>query len=182
MGRVAKIAHRMRCKMKFAKIASVLFILSFILVGICSADEGKGFPKIGFVKNNGANVRAGDNINFESLCKLEKGDPVKIIGKRYSWFKIILPKKAHVYIKSDYVDVDSEGGIEGTGVVNALRVNLRAGPGTKYSILGQVSKPEILNILSESDGWYRIEPLRRISGWMHSSQLMFSLGEIKDLK
>lgn len=158
--------------MKFAKIVTMLFILSFILIGVCFADEEETLSKIGFVKNNGANVRAGDNINFETLCRLEKGDPVKIIGKRYSWFKIILPKKAHIYVKNDYVDLDPEKDI---GVVNALRVNLRAGPGTRYSILSQVSRPEMLNVLSEKDGWYKIEPPERTPGWMHSSQIMFDL-------
>ena len=159
------------------RIFFVVFISSLIASGgVCFSSE-EGFPKIGFVKNNGANVRAGDNINFERLCKLEKGDPVKIVGRRYSWFKIKLPKTAHLYIKSDYVDLDPKNRV---GVVNAMRVNLRAGPDTKYSILGQVSEPEELDVLTEENGWSKIIPPRGTTGWMHSTQITFSPEIIED--
>ncbi|MBU4342725.1 MAG: SH3 domain-containing protein [Candidatus Omnitrophica bacterium] len=156
-------------------ILCLVLILFFAMPVIGSADETE-IPKIGFVKNDGSNVRAGDNVNFESLCKLDKLDPVKIIDKRYSWFKIALPKKAQVYISSDYVDVLSEE--MRTGQVNALRVSLRAGPGTKYSILGQVSKPEEIDMISEKDGWYRIVPPDGTRGWIHENQLVFSMGDV----
>ncbi len=152
------------------KVACVLFIISLVISGISFSDENE-FPKVGFIKNDKSNVRAGDNINFERLCQLEKGDPVKIIGKRYSWFKINLPNAAHLYIKNDYVDLGLEKKV---GVVNVRRVNLRAGPGTKFSSLGQVSKPDKMNVLSEEDGWYKIIPPEGVVGWIHDSQISFT--------
>jgi len=109
---------------------------------------------------------------------LDKLDPIKIVGKRYSWYKIALPKRAHLYIKNDYVDVSSK---KKTYKVNGENVNLRAGPGTKYSILGQVSKPKKLNVLGEEGGWYKIEPPDATAGWIHSSQVRFSLSDIWNL-
>ena len=167
--------------MRTIKLTSAILILFFVLRGVSFCDEGKP-PKIGFVRNDAANVRAGDNINFKSLCRLEKGDPVRIVGKRYSWFKIVLPKRACLYIKSDYVGLVRKKGL---GIVNAKRVNFRAGPGTKYAILGQVSKPDKLHVLGERDGWYRIVPPKGTTGWIHSSQITFSMempGETKKKK
>ena len=165
--------------MRPAKILAVVFLLSVVysisILSVASADEE--MSRIGFVKNDGSNVRAGDNINFEILCRMKKGDPVKITGKRYSWFKIALPSAAHLYIKNDYVDISVK---KGTGTVNATHVNLRAGPATKYSILGQVSEPEELIILSEIDGWYEIEPPKGISGWIDSSQLVFDMELVEE--
>ncbi len=159
--------------MKNIKIFITIFILWLATQNHSYSSAEEGHPKIGFVKNDGANVRAGDNINFESLCKLQEGDPLRITDKRYSWFKIILPKKAHIFIKNDYVDLNPN---KETGVVNAVQVNLRAGPGTRYSILGQASSPQELNIISEKDGWYEIEPPDGLAaGWIHSSQVRFSL-------
>jgi uncharacterized protein YgiM (DUF1202 family) len=161
--------------MTVSKIKSLSFIImfSFLVYGSCLAQEGyEDISKIGFIKNDGANVRAGDNVNFTSLCKLEDGDPVKVIGKRYSWYKILLPEKAHVYIKGDFVEIipdQEEAGI------NASNVNLRAGPGTKYAIVGQVSKPDKIHIVAEEENaWYKITPPKNIAGWVHSSQLRFS--------
>ncbi|MFC1666670.1 SH3 domain-containing protein [Candidatus Omnitrophota bacterium] len=162
--------------MRLTKIFISLFILSSVLCGACFSTEEENFPKIGFVKNNDANLRAGDSVNFESLYRLQKGDPVKIVDKRYSWFKIMLPKGAHLYIKNDYVDLVP---YEGAGIVNAMRVNLRAGPGANYSVLGQASGPEKLNVFSEKDGWYEIERPNGTAGWMHSSQLRLGSEGVK---
>jgi len=153
---------------------ALILILFFVMPIIGFADETE-IPKIGFVKNDGSNVRAGDNINFESLCSLDRLDPVKIIDKRYSWFKIALPKKAHIYISSDFVDVISEE--MRTGQVNASRVNFRAGPGTKYSILGQASKSQEIDMISEKDGWYKIMPPDGTAGWIHENQLVFNMSD-----
>ena len=155
--------------MKFLKVFLIVLVMSVIVYSNCLAAVEEKIPEAGFVKNNDSNVRAGDNVNFEILCKLKKGDAVKIIDKRYSWFKIVLPKKAHLYIKNDFVDISEEE----QGVVNANRVNLRAGPATKYSILGQVSEEEILKVISEKDAWYEIEPPVNTAGWIHSSQIAF---------
>ncbi|NQV04255.1 MAG: SH3 domain-containing protein [Candidatus Omnitrophica bacterium] len=165
--------------MKFLKVFLVIFVASVILPGNCPAAVEEKIPEVGFVKNNGSNVRAGDNMNFEILCELKKGDTVKIIDKRYSWFKIVLPKKAHLYIKNDFVDILEK---EAEGVVTANRVNLRAGPDTKYSILGQVSEEEILKVISEKDGWYEIEPPENTAGWIHSGQITFEPTSIETEK
>ena len=170
--------------MRFVKIGVLALLLSCLFCDTPHAATGaeEKLPRIGFIKNDLSNIRAGDNINYEVLCKLKKGDPVKLIGKRYNWYKIELPSKAYVYIKDDYVDLSHEKG-EKIGEVNAVRVNLRAGPGTKHSILGQVSKPESLRVISrEEGGWYKIEPPQGASGWVHSSQIALSFVEKDEIK
>ena len=170
--------------MRLTKIGVLILMLSYLFCDTPYASTGaeEKLPRIGFIKNDLSNVRAGDNINYEILCKLKKGDPVKLIGKRYSWYKIDLPRNAYVYIKDDYVDLDHEKG-EKIGKVNTVRVNLRAGPGTKHSILGQVSKPESLRVISkEEGGWYRIEPPQGASGWVHSNQIALSFVEKDEIE
>lgn len=164
--------------MKYARVSIAICILSLFVLNAYSEDTEEKFPKIGYVKNNGAIVRAGDNANFEALCSLEESDSVKITDKRYSWFRILLPRKAYLYISKDYVNLTSDE--KGIGIVNATNVNLRAGPGTRYSILGQVSKPEKLYIISEENNWYKIEPPYGSTGWINASQV--SLAEEESVK
>ncbi|MDP8230127.1 MAG: SH3 domain-containing protein [Candidatus Gorgyraea atricola] len=166
------------------KILAVTFCVVLFACGVSFSLEEEALSKIGFAKSDGANVRAGDNVNYEILGKLKKGDPVKIIDKRYSWFKVVLPETAHLYIKNDYVDIIDKKGVGevlslSKGEVNATRVNLRAGPGTKYSILGQASKPQELQIVSEKDDWYEVKPPEKTTGWIHASQVMFNLELVK---
>lgn len=156
--------------MKYIKSFIVIFIISLFALTAYAQEEAKEkFPKIGYVKNDGAEVKAGDNVNFESLCSLSKSESVKIIDRRYSWFKILLPKKAFLYVTKDYVNLTSDE--KGIGIINAVNVNLRAGAGTRYSIVGQISKPEKVSILSEDMGWYKIEPPYGTTGWIHSNQI-----------
>jgi len=163
--------------MKFIK--SFIVILSlFTLTAYAQEEIKEKFPKVGYIKNDGAIVKAGDNINFENLCTLSKSDSVKVIERRYSWFRILLPRKASLYVNKDYVVLTSDE--KGIGIINANNVNLRAGAGTRYSIIGQISKPEKISILSEEAGWYKIEPPYGTTGWMHSSQI--ALAEENEVK
>ncbi|MCX5687317.1 MAG: SH3 domain-containing protein [Candidatus Omnitrophica bacterium] len=151
-------------------IKSLIVLFSLVTLTAYAQEEAKEkFPKVGYVKDDGAIVKAGDNENFETLCTLLKADSVKIIDRRYSWLKILLPRKAALYINSDYVTLTSDE--KGIGIINAANVNLRAGAGTRYSIIGQISKPEKVSILSEDAGWYKVEPPYGIAGWIHSKQI-----------
>ncbi len=158
--------------MKHIRSFAVIFLIAYglQLTAVYAQEEAKEkFPKTGYVKNDGAIVKAGDNANFENLCTLSKSDSVKIIERRYSWFKILLPKKAALYVSKDYVTLTSNE--KGIGIINASNVNLRAGAGTRYSIAGQISKPEKVSILSEEAEWYKIEPPYGTAGWVLSSQI-----------
>ncbi len=151
-------------------IKSFVVIFSLLTLTAYAQEEAKEkFPKAGYVKNDGVAVKAGDNENFESLCVLSKSESVKIIDRRYSWFKILLPRKASLYVSKDYVNLTSDE--KGIGIINASNVNLRAGAGTRYSIIGQISKPEKVSILSEDMGWYKIEPPYGAAGWIRSNQI-----------
>jgi uncharacterized protein YgiM (DUF1202 family) len=156
--------------MRHIKSCAVIFILSLTVLTAYAEEETKEkFPKIGHVKSDEATVKAGDNVNFEDLCVLSKTDSVKVIDRRYSWLKILLPKKAFLYISKDYFDLTSDE--KGVGMVNASNVNIRAGAGTRYSIIGQVSRSEKVSIISEDNGWYKIEPPYGSTGWVNSEQL-----------
>lgn len=156
--------------MKHIKSFIVIFIISlFALTAYAEEEVKEKFPKAGYVKDDSAIVKAGDNANFENLCVLSKSDSVKIMDRRYSWLKILLPRKAALYVSKDYVTLTSDE--KGIGIINASNVNLRAGAGTRYSIVGQISKPEKVSILSEEAGWYKIEPPYGTAGWVLSSQI-----------
>ncbi len=160
--------------LKKYSIVIAIFFISLLAGSVSFCKETTSFPAIGFIKNNSSNLRAGYNINFESLYKYEKGDPVKIRGKYYEWFKVYLPKKAFVYVKSDYIYRTGKS----KGQIKGVNVNLRAGPGEKYSVIAQASGLEEINIASEKDGWSKITPPKNTGGWVHESQIVFNFKEI----
>lgn len=48
-------------------------------------------------------------------------------------------------------------------------VNLRSGPGTGYSVLGQVQKGDSLQVTGGIDDWYRVYiPCMSLFAWVYS--------------
>ena len=57
----------------------------------------------GKMKTNG-NMRAGSGVNFQSLCILPAGTPVKVLDEKNSWSRIAVPAvDVRCYVASQYV-------------------------------------------------------------------------------
>jgi uncharacterized protein YraI len=163
----------------------ILLIVGILFLGGAEqtqTSEDKGFPFTGIISANNVNVRAGASLNFEILCQLNKGDKVIVQGESYKWYKIKLPREARCFISKDYVysspstsgvGESRKGGVY-QGIVSADNVNIRAGRGTHYSILGQLNSGDLVTILEEYKGWFRIEPPRGLVGWVHSDFVEYS--------
>jgi len=155
----------------FTEIFSLFLFFSFF----SQAGEVKEkFPFAGEITSDKVNVRAGQNINFERLCSLSKGEEVVIVDKSYDWYKIKLPESARCYIAERYVRLLSEN----IGVVSADRVNIRAGQGEGFSVIGQVNQGAKVKIRGEKEGWYEIQPPSGSYGWVNHRFVIFKSEEI----
>lgn len=56
------------------------------------------------VKAKKINVRGGPGENYSVLARLEKGAPVKEIGKKNGWLKIEAPTNATAFVASEYLE------------------------------------------------------------------------------
>jgi len=121
----------------------------------------------GVVTADRVNLRAQAKANAEVITQLAKGDRLTILDKKnvpygsrtMTWLKVALPEKATVWIKGEFVK---------EGVVTGEKVNLRAGAGVNFSILGQTHKGEKLQILRTAGEWHEIRPLPGTFGWISS--------------
>lgn len=50
-------------------------------------------------------------------------------------------------------------------VVSYTDLNVRMGPGTSTSVIGTASKGQVVNIIEESDGWYKVITDSGLIGW-----------------
>ncbi len=64
-----------------------------------------------------------------------------------------------------------------TGTVTATILNVRSGASTSYSVIGKLSKGEKVEILSSSNGWYKIEYDNNKTGWSCDDYISTSLGK-----
>jgi len=117
-------------------------------------------PGPAVVAANHVNVRGQPKLNSEVVTRLTNGQPVTVIEEitrnnsgpeePSAWAKIQLPPNAHVWVKASYLDDNK--------AVKPRKLNLRAGPGENYSVLGRVQRGDTLNQINSKGEWIEIEP------------------------
>ncbi len=112
----------------------------------------------GRITGDAVYVRSGPSSDHYPVTKLNAGDAVTLLGEEGDWIAIAPPRGCFSTIPQQYVD--SSDGVR--GVVNADRVNVRAGShltADRYQVQKQLSKGAEVSIIAKTeDGQYRIEP------------------------
>ncbi len=115
--------------------------------------------KTGTVWVNTLNIRSGPATSYSKLGSFSKNDSVSIIELEpvKNWHKIWY-KGEVAYVYAKYVDTQSTPAVEATGVITASVLNIRSGPATSYSILGQFKKGDEVSITKRnySSSWHQI--------------------------
>ena len=109
------------------------------------------------------NVRSGPGTKYSILGSAPKGAKYTVIGRSGSWYIVAFGDQTG-YISAEYFAVSSAasetvGAAAGQGtIVNCnTSVNVRSGPGTKYSVIGSAPKGAAYKILEKPGAWYKIE-------------------------
>ncbi len=106
------------------------------------------------------NVRGQAGLKGEVIAHLKKGETVDVLAQinldkhtpdePSQWAKIALPAGTKVWVSAHFVDATNN-------TVSVKRLNLRAGPGENYSVLGIVEQGAVVNQLSTKGNWIEIE-------------------------
>ena len=107
------------------------------------------------------NVRGQAGLKGEVITHLSKGDAVTVlsqinldkhsVGEPAQWAKIALPASVKIWVHSTFIDA-------ATKTVSPKKLNLRAGPGENYSVLGVVERGTPVNEIITKGDWTQIEP------------------------
>jgi len=107
------------------------------------------------------NARGQAGLKGEVVAHLKKGETVTVLsqinldkhkaGEPAQWAKIALPSSTHAWVKSSYIDATSK-------TVSAKKLNLRAGPGENFSVLGVIERGTAVNQITTKDDWMQIDP------------------------
>ena len=127
--------------------------------------------QIGVVNTSALNVRSGAGTNHSIIGKLYKGDKVDILDSSNDWYKVKLSNGKIGWASSQYIDTNHSANSQNNGTVNTSALNVRQGAGTNYSIIGKLYKGDVVNILSSSNGWYKIELSNGSTGWVSSQYI-----------
>lgn len=105
-------------------------------------------------------VRGQAGLKGETITHLHKGDTVTVLDQinlskheadePSQWAKISYPTNVHVWVDSKYVDENS--------LVTSRKLNLRAGPGENYSVVGTVQHGTSVTQIQTKGTWMQIQP------------------------
>lgn len=111
------------------------------------------------VSANHVNVRSKAGLVGEVITRMTNGEPVTVIEEvdlKHSgaeepsaWAKIALPSDTHVWLKSSYIDANN--------TVTAKKLNLRAGPGENYGVVGTLQKGDVVQQIEAKGEWTQIQ-------------------------
>ena len=120
------------------------------------------------------NVRGKAGLQGEVIEKLNKGDVVTVlsqvnlqkhsVGEPAQWAKILLPSSTKLWVNSSFISPVNK-------TVVPKKLNLRAGPGENYSVLGTIGRGTAVNETKRLGSWMQIEPLTNAYGFVAAMYL-----------
>ena len=130
-----------------------------------NTNETKTIGKTKVVTATSLNVRSGPSTSNGVIGSLKQNDKVEVISESNGWSKIKFNGKEG-YVSSTYLK-DSDGGNTGGGsenpnpsnnkIVTSTSLNVRSGPSTSSSKIGSLRQNEVVEVISESNGWSKIK-------------------------
>jgi uncharacterized protein YgiM (DUF1202 family) len=104
-------------------------------------------------------VRGQAGLRGEVVARLHQGETVNVLeqinlahhaaDEPAQWAKISFPTNADVWVNAQYIS---------NGAVSTKKLNLRAGPGENYSVVGVVEQGTPVNQIETKGNWVKIEP------------------------
>lgn len=153
----------------FTKLFTIVIVTSLVSTGFAqettSASSGADTlfePYMAEITGDNLYVRSGPGTNFYDCSKLNKGDKVKVVGKQFSWARILPPAGNFSWISMQYVSIDP--GNTSSGTVTGDRVRVYAGsdhvePLHSTTLQGKLNRGDKVKLLGEQmDDYYKIEP------------------------
>ncbi len=131
-------------------------------------------PGAAEVATENLNVRGQAGLKGEAIAHLKKGEVVAVMsqinlekhetGEPAQWAKIALPASTHVWIHTSFIDA-------ATKTVVPKKLNLRAGPGENFSVLGVIEHGTPVKEITTKGAWTEIAPPENACGFVAAMYL-----------
>ncbi len=116
-------------------------------------------PGLATVDADNVNYRGQAGLKGESLGQFHKGEVITILSvitldkhaadEPAHWAKIVLPAGTKVWVNKQFVDATGKK-------VAVKKLNLRAGPGENFSVLGTIEKGATITEISHKGEWVEV--------------------------
>ena len=144
------------CKPIISFALAVLVTISAFSFSVSAADTGGIKEGVGFITASSLRLRSGPGTDTATLGYGYRDEAVVVLGKTGPWYHVLY-NLTEGYMHESYLDVSAIENAElGYGKVNYTKVNMRSGPSTGYSRIGQSSQGDLAYIIGLNNGWYKV--------------------------
>lgn len=121
--------------------------------------------KYAVVTASALNVRSGPSTKNHKIGVVVKGTKLTVLEKVGEWYKIEY-NGITGYVHGGYIKLESSsaqppssnsGNIMARGTVTASSLNVRAGAGTNFKVIGKLARNAKVDILEKVGAWYKIK-------------------------
>lgn len=153
-----------------------LILLALAALGMPTTAEENGVISN---KGNSVNLRSGPGIGYPALAQLPSGQPVVILTRVPDWVQVrafnltgwVNARYVASYTPPVTVTLPTEAPRQTyNGIINAVSLNVRNGPGPYYGIIAQALSGDAVDVLGRSaDGaWLLIRLQNTQVGWVEA--------------
>lgn len=114
------------------------------------------------------NMRSGPGEQYAVLWELRQGYPLRVIGSKGKWLKVIDFEQDVGWVYEPLVGKTAHLVVKGN---KKKRINIRSGPGTKYRIIGQADYGVVFKTIERGKGWVKVMHDNGLTGWVKRSLL-----------
>ena len=140
-------------------VANVILSMAFFWVAGASVPlTGTPDPEMPVVvKGSRVNLRAGAALTFEVVRQVQQGQSLIARSFEGEWVEVVPPEGSSVWVHRDFIE---------DGRVSATELNVRAGPGSNYSVVGSIPRGTTVESISEHGEWLKTRPFPGCTFWI----------------
>lgn len=146
----------MKCTKRIVSLVLAVFLWIGCMNMIAFADVRVMKTGIAFVDASALRLRSSPSTSSTTLGFASRDEVVVLLGKTGSWYHVIYNLQEG-YMHSAYLDTATREDVElGYGSINGSQVNVRSGPGTGYSRVGQANLNDKVYIIGINNQWFKV--------------------------
>lgn len=137
----------------------------------CYGAESAAFTRVKVLKNN-SNLRAKALVTSEVVGQVSENEILTAKTMNKDWVEVAAPTNVDLWVLGDYVK---------DGEINCRqKVNVRAGAGINFNIVGQLSQGEKIDVRGTLAEWVKIAPPPSCSLWI--SRALVSVAPLAEME
>lgn len=138
----------------------LVIVVAVASLGLNGRAEDMVLTRVKVLKNN-CNLRAKALVTSEVVAQVSENDVLLAKMMNKEWVEVVPPTNVDLWVLGDYVK---------SGVITcSQKVNVRAGAGINFNIVGQLPQGEKVEVRGTHAEWIKIAPVPACSLWISRS-------------